>query len=175
YARNEIDSIRFSPMFEKIKEGEWWRLATPIFLHANILHLVFNVLCLLVLGKEMERMLGIGKLALFILITAVFSDTAQYLMTGFRFMGISGVICAMLAFIAVRQKVAPWEGYRLEKSSLNFMLLFIFGMAALSVLSFIAAIAGYKFIGTPIANAAHLAGLFSGWILAYTSLFQWKG
>lgn len=175
YARNEIDSIRFSPMFEKIKEGEWWRLATPIFLHANILHLVFNVLCLLVLGKEMERMLGIGKLALFILITAVFSDTAQYLMTGFRFMGISGVICAMLAFIAVRQKVAPWEGYRLEKSSLNFMLLFIFGMAALSLLSFVAAISGYKFIGTPIANAAHLAGLFSGWILAHTSLFQWKG
>ncbi len=175
YVRGDIEKINFPPMFEKIKEGEWWRLVSPIFLHANILHLIFNVLCLLVLGKEMERMLGAGKLALFIILTAIVSDTAQYVMTGYRFMGISGVICGMLAFIAIRQKVAPWEGYRLEKSSINFMLIFIFGMAALSLVSFVASVAGYKFMATPVANAAHLAGLLSGWVLAYTSLFQWKG
>lgn len=175
YLRGDIKEIKLDSLFERIRDGEWWRLVSPIFLHANILHLIFNVLCLLVLGKEMERMLGIGKFALFILITAIVSDTAQYIMTGYRFMGISGVICAMLAFIAVRQKIAPWEGYRLEKSSINFMLIFIFGMAALSLVSFIASLYNYKFIGTPVANAAHLSGLFAGWVLAYTSFFQWKG
>ena len=81
----------------------------------------------------------------------------------------------LLAFIAVRQKIAPWEGYRLERSSINFMLIFIFGMAALSLAAFVASLYNYKFIGTPVANAAHLSGLFAGWVLAYTSFFQWKG
>lgn len=175
YLRGDIQKIDWTPMFEKIRVGEWWRLISPIFLHANILHLVFNVLCFLVLGKEMERMLGPAKLALFIVLAAIVSDTAQYLMTGYRFLGISGVICAMLAFIAVRQKIAPWEGYRLEKSSVNFMLIFIFGMAALSIGSFIASLYDMKFIGTPVANAAHLSGLVIGFLLARTSLFQWKG
>jgi GlpG protein len=164
-----------APLFERIKQGEYWRLFSPILLHANLIHLFFNMMCVLVLGKEMERMIGIKKMIVFILITAVFSNSAQYLMSGYRFVGISGVICAMLAFIAVRQRIAPWEGYKLERSSVIFMLTFIFAMTGLSLIGFLADIYNFSFIATPIANTAHLTGLLAGFLLGRSSLFQWKG
>ncbi|MCB1148667.1 MAG: rhomboid family intramembrane serine protease, partial [Chlamydiia bacterium] len=101
------------PLFVKIREGEVWRLFTPALLHANIFHLFFNMLWLLVLGRQMEDRLGKGRYILFILLTGIFSNTCQYLMSGSNFLGISGVLAGMLAYIWVRQRKAPWEGYLL--------------------------------------------------------------
>lgn len=164
-----------APLFEKISRGEIWRLITPIFLHANLIHILFNILVFIVLGKEVERMIGIKRMILLILFSALFSNTIQYMMSGFRFMGISGVVCALLAFIVTRQKLAPWEGYQLEKSSVYFMLSFIFLMAGLSLISFISKSFGHEFLVTSIANSAHVSGLFIGWLFARFPYFQWKG
>ncbi len=43
--------------------GEWWRLLTSGFLHANILHVGFNVLLLALLGFPLERQLGTVRFA----------------------------------------------------------------------------------------------------------------
>ena len=43
--------------------GEWWRLLTSGFLHANILHVGFNVLLLGLLGAPLERSLGVVRFA----------------------------------------------------------------------------------------------------------------
>ncbi|KOB60980.1 hypothetical protein PFHG_02764 [Plasmodium falciparum HB3] len=37
-----------------IKEGQYWRLVLPIFLHANLWHLIINILCILNLGLIIE-------------------------------------------------------------------------------------------------------------------------
>ncbi len=68
-----------APMFEKVGEGEVWRLVTPIFLHADIFHILFNMLWLIVLGKQIEQRTGPWKYLIFIVIAAIFSDTMQYL------------------------------------------------------------------------------------------------
>ncbi|MDJ0974218.1 MAG: rhomboid family intramembrane serine protease [Planctomycetota bacterium] len=41
-------------------QGEWWRLFTCTFLHADLLHLAFNMIILFYIGRLMERLLGRG-------------------------------------------------------------------------------------------------------------------
>ena len=157
--------------FEKISQGELWRLFSPIFLHGDIFHLLFNMAWLYILGKQMEFQLKPVRYILFILITAAFTNTAQYLMSGPNFIGFSGVICAMLAFIWERQKDAPWEGYQIQKSTFNFMMIFIFGMVALQSFAFALESSTGTTIPTAIANAAHVFGLGLGYILSKAPYF----
>ncbi len=44
-------------LFEKIRQGQAWRLFSPSLLHADIFHLFFNMIWLIVLGKQMEQRL----------------------------------------------------------------------------------------------------------------------
>ncbi len=43
-----------APLFEKIRQGEVWRLFTPCVLHGSIFHLLFNMLWLVYLGNIVE-------------------------------------------------------------------------------------------------------------------------
>ena len=43
--------------------GEWWRLVTATFIHANLMHILFNMYALLVLGSTLERVVGATRFA----------------------------------------------------------------------------------------------------------------
>lgn len=48
-------------------DAEWWRLITAAFLHWDLSHLIFNLVVLFWLGRELERLLGfLGFLTLFL-------------------------------------------------------------------------------------------------------------
>lgn len=163
-----------APMFEKLKQGEYWRLISPAFLHSDILHILFNMIWLIVLGKQLEQRLGMGRYLLFILLTGVFSNTAQYLMGGSNFIGFSGIICAMLTFVWARQRISAWEGYQLEKSTMVFMAFFILSMFSLQLISFYFEANHQSPISPGIANTAHLSGAAIGYFLGRLSFFKWK-
>lgn len=163
------------PMFEKIQEGELWRLFTPALLHGGLLHICFNLLWLHVLGRQMELRLGIFRYLLFILVAAVISNFGQYLMSGFQFVGLSGVICAMIMFIWTRMNRAAWEGYQLQRSTMNFLFTFIFGIAALQMLVFFLELSlGKSGFSLGIANTAHIVGGVVGAMFARLEAFSWK-
>lgn len=163
-----------APLFEKIKQGEVWRIFTPCLMHHDILHLLFNMLWLVVLGKQIEQRLSVRRYALLIFLAGVFSNTCQYLMTGANFLGFSGVLCAMLTFIWMRQKYYPWEGYPLEKSTIAFMMIFILAMFSIQVLSFYMESFHQTSISPGIANTAHLSGAALGLVFGRLSFFSWK-
>lgn len=164
-----------APMFEKIKQGEIWRVFTPALLHSDLFHLFFNMIWLIVIGKQIEQRIGKGKYILFILLTGVFSNTAQYLMSGSNFLGFSGILCAMIAFIWVRQRHAAWEGYQVQRATLGFILFFIMTMLGIQLISFAFEVIQHTAISPGIANTAHLSGALLGYILGKMPFFSWKG
>ena len=159
------------PLFGKICQGEIHRLVTPVFLHRGLMHLLFNMAWLLILGKQIEERIGKWRMTLFILIVAIFSNVAQYLMSGPFFLGFSGVVVGMAGFIWMRQRRAPWEGYPLPRSTTLFIAIFALAMFALELVSF-----GLELLSAPafsanIANTAHIVGGGTGAILACPSYF----
>lgn len=162
------------PWFEKIQAGEFWRTLSPAFLHAGLLHILFNMLWFWMLGKEIERGLSPARYLLLIALIAIVSNTSQYLMTGFQFVGFSGVVAGLVLFTGERQKIAPWEGYTLQKSVYLFLVIYIFGLAALEGISLISSLYNYPTIPISIANTAHLSGAFVGYILGRLNYFGWR-
>lgn len=162
------------PSFEKIRQGQIWRLFTPCLLHGDLFHLFFNMLWLIVLGKQIEQRLQPWRYGIFIFITAILSNTAQYLVSGPNFIGFSGVLCGMLAFIWVRQRAAAWEGYQIDRFTMIFMLIFIMSMAAIQLFSFFVE-KSFEWAFSPnIANMAHLIGGLVGYILGRLNFFSWR-
>jgi len=167
----DIPLIYHGPLFEKIRQGQVWRLLTPILLHIDLLHIFFNVLWFILLGNQIEFRLGWWRYLLLIVITSIFSNTGQYLMGGPFFMGLSGVVVGMAAFIWARQQLAPWEGYLLHRFTLVFLGIFVLGMFLLQMILFVMQIVGALRWTIGIANTAHLVGALVGYLLGRLRFF----
>jgi GlpG protein len=167
----EAGSIKSIPMFEKIKEGEVWRLVTPIVLHHDFLHILFNMAWLWILGRQIEDRIKRLRMILLIVTIGVVSNVAQYLMSGPFFLGFSGVVIGMAGFIWMRQKIAPWEGYPLQRSTLIFILMFIGAIFVLEFVTFALEVANVISLSPNIANTAHIVGGLVGVLLGRLPLF----
>lgn len=90
--------------YPAIASGQWWRIITAMFLHANIAHLASNMLALFALGSTAERMLGHWRYALSYFLAGIAGNLLTVLwdsVTG-RFyytVGASGAILGILGAI----------------------------------------------------------------------------
>ncbi|WP_246945325.1 rhomboid family intramembrane serine protease [Bacillus pinisoli] len=77
-----------------IEQGEWWRLFTPIVLHASFGHVLFNSFSLVLFGPALERLLGRNKFLLAYVGSAFIANVATYLLepSYFSHVGASGAI-----------------------------------------------------------------------------------
>nr|MDT0664298.1 rhomboid family intramembrane serine protease [Micromonospora sp. DSM 115978] len=84
---------------------EYYRLLTPAFLHLSLIHVLFNVLALYVLGTQLEQMLGrIRYVALFV-VCAVGGNATSYLVNGAQASS-AGASTAVYGFFAAYFMVA---------------------------------------------------------------------
>jgi GlpG protein len=162
------------PLFEKIRQGEIWRFFTPCVMHTDFLHILFNMIWVWVLVRQIEERIPRVKLCLLILLIGIISNTAQYFASGPYFLGFSGVIVGLAAFIWVRQKRAPWEGYPLQKSTALFLLFFVLAMFAIELVTFGLQLFSPLKVTPNIANTAHIVGGVTGWLLGRFSFFGRK-
>jgi GlpG protein len=148
-----------------IRRGEIWRLATPAFMHLDLIHLVFNMIWFYLFGSQIERCQGPLRLVWLVLVIAVLSNAAQGLaptdwgqMSGtHRFLGLSGVVYGLLGYLWIKTTQAPSSGMFVSGSTVAFLVIWL-------LLGVTGVLAGF---GMPIANMAHVAGLLVGLGLGY--------
>ena len=73
-----------------IRAGQWWRLITPVFLHANLLHLVSNNYSLNSLGPAVEMLSGRPRFLTVYTASAVAGSAASFLFSPAPSVGASG-------------------------------------------------------------------------------------
>ncbi len=83
-----------------IAAGEWWRLATPMFLHANVLHLVMNLMALIYLGRIVENVVGSAGFLIVFALGGIVATVFSYLFMDALSVGASGAIMALLGVAA---------------------------------------------------------------------------
>jgi GlpG protein len=151
------------PILPEVRGGQVWRLWTPSFLHAGIIHLVFNLFWWVYLGRQIEYRLGWIRYLILILIGSLSSNLAQYFASGADFLGLSGVVCAQAGFVLSRERTAPWEGYPVPRATLNFLMGFVI-LAAVAEGMIVLAQAAGTVIQLPfgLGNSAHIAGGLAG-------------
>jgi GlpG protein len=115
----------FGRSFPEIRAGQVWRLITPIFLHAGVLHLVFNMLWLYQLGGQIEAHESSGYFAVMVLVLAIFCNTGQYVVSGPLFVGMSGVVYGLLGYIWMMTRFQMATLYVLSQQTVMFMLIWL--------------------------------------------------
>jgi rhomboid protease GluP len=68
------------PAFVALKH-EYWRLVAPMFLHAGLVHILFNMWALFVLGSYFERAVGWKKFLAVYLIAGLAGNVAAFLLS----------------------------------------------------------------------------------------------
>jgi GlpG protein len=162
------------PLFIKIREGQIWRLLTPCLLHHDLLHILFNMIWLWVLGRPIEKRIGAWRTLVLTIIVAVVSNTVQYFMSGPFFIGYSGVVMGLAGFIWMRERIAPWEGYPLQRATILFLAFFVLAMVGLQLISLIVQLTTNLPFVLNIANTAHIIGALVGAFLGRLSFFAWR-
>jgi membrane associated rhomboid family serine protease len=90
----------FAPL---VTSGEWWRLITAGFLHGSILHLIFNVYILWVIGSQLESIVRNIKFIIIYFVSLLGGSLASYLFSPFDSysIGASGAIFGLMGAMLV--------------------------------------------------------------------------
>ena len=105
-----------------IRSGEVWRLVSPIFVHMDGLHFLFNLLWLRDLGLPIEYRLRSPKFFGMVLVIAILSNAAQFAWGKGWFGGMSGVNYGLFGFLWVRSRLDPEDGFWIHPSTVVLMI-----------------------------------------------------
>lgn len=79
-----------------VKAGEYWRLLTASFLHADVVHLVVNMYSLSIIGTQVENFLGKFKYLLIYLFSTITGSLLSCILTQSLSLGASGAIFGLM-------------------------------------------------------------------------------
>jgi membrane associated rhomboid family serine protease len=110
-----------------VANGDWWRLITSAFLHANLLHIAFNMYFLWFVGSAVEQALGRGRFILIYFVSALAGSAGALVLTPTEFtVGASGALFGLLgaALVLERQRNFVLGGSALALIVINLILSF---------------------------------------------------
>jgi membrane associated rhomboid family serine protease len=133
-----------------VDQGQYWRLFTVMFLHANLIHLAFNMYALYLFGNLIEDALGTLRFLGIYLLCGLLASV-----TSFSFSQPLGI--AVGASGAIFGLLGAWVAYNYRRRGT--------ALASANLRSALMIVAINVFLGFSIAgidNFAHLGGLASG-------------
>jgi len=139
--------------------GWVWQLFTYMFTHANLTHLLVNMLGLFFFGTQVERTMGSWEFLLYYLLSGTLAGIASfvlYAMTGawqVVLIGASGAVFALLLAFAVLYPSAMVYLYGLIPIRAPLMV------AGYTVIELVSMLAGAR---SSVAHLTHLAGFVAG-------------
>lgn len=135
----------------KIWQGHYWALITCTFYHLNIIHILFNMQWLWLLGKRAEADLPPIVYILFLILAAAIGSCIQILISDQTGVGMSGVVYALFGLMwAGRGRFPAWQEIA-NRRNMEIMI-------GWGVLCIVATALNWM----QIANGAHAGGLLFG-------------
>lgn len=136
-----------------IVEGQWWRLITPVFLHIGLTHILFNLLIVYFLGRQLEGFFGHFQYFILYFASALMGNSFSFAFNSSISVGASTAVFGLFASTLALSRIYP-NRYDFETLAKNYALLialnFIFGI-----------------LSTGVDNAGHLGGLVGGFTVTY--------
>jgi membrane associated rhomboid family serine protease len=155
-----------------LKHGYVWQLLTYQFMHAGLMHLVFNCWAIYIFGREVELALGRSRFLTMYFASGVLGGLVQalagLLLGGASAAPVVGASAAAFGLAAAFAILFPDQ---------VLLLFFILPLRARYVLwlSAILAVLGIVFPTSNVAHAAHLGGMLAGALFArYASHWEWS-
>ena len=139
--------------------GQAWRLVSYIFLHADFLHIFFNMYGLWVFGQPVAHRLGDRKFLALFLFSGIFGGLFSglfYLIGGAAYNPVIGASGAVFGVMLACAKFFPD----------SLMTMYFIPIRARTAIWILGGLALYSsFVGTGnVANLTHLFGLLGGWL-----------
>jgi GlpG protein len=155
--------VKEQDAFASIRKGQIWRFVTPMFLHGNEMHLLFNMMWIYFLGSVIERLHGSLLFLLLVLGTEIAGMLLQVSLPAADFLpatlhgspfaiGASGAVYGLFGFLWIRPFRDP--GYPIQIPSSTVVLMMVWLVACMTPLI------------PNVANGAHLGGLIAGMLAA---------
>ncbi|BBM82958.1 rhomboid family intramembrane serine protease [Candidatus Uabimicrobium amorphum] len=129
-----------------------WTIITPIFVHFDLLHLVFNMLALNFLGSLIEGKHGSIFYLTQIVVIATISNMAEFMISPSIFGGMSGVLYGQFGYLWIRDRLDKTWDIHLGENVVKLAIVWFFLC---------------WFVIPGIANYAHSAGLLCGMLWGY--------
>ena len=89
-----------------VSNGEWWRVGTAAFLHANALHILFNMYALWLLGRALEQYIGTARFLAIYVVAGISGSAGALLVTNAHTatVGASGAIFGLMGALFVLER-----------------------------------------------------------------------
>lgn len=132
-----------------IIDGEWWRIATSMFLHIGVLHLLMNMFALFYLGTAVEKLYGTFRFVIIYMLAGLFGGVASFMLNPHVAAGASGAIFGLfgaLLFFGVQYK-------QLFFRTMGWNLIFI---VCLNI--------AFGLLVPQVDNGAHIGGMIGGFL-----------
>ena len=111
-----------------VGQGDWWRLATAMFLHAGVLHIAFNMLALWWLGSVVEQAVGPLRFLLLYFASGLAGSAGALLISGLYTptVGASGAIFGIMGALLVLEylQTGSFAGQAMTMIVINLALSF---------------------------------------------------
>jgi len=145
-------------IYEGIAGGEYWRLITSAFLHANLLHIGFNMLALWWFGGYVEEYLGRARFIGLYLVSGLAGSAGALYTNKLITVGASGAIFGVLGAMAIIEWSQTGRFFQGQAVTLIVINLVI-GLA-------------YNSSGGGISIGGHIGGLIGG-MLCTLAFARW--